>query len=236
MDGTKITTAVFIDDSGSMNHIPTEVSLIDEQYYATINSFYPGLNHYLIWNPVKVQKVENHWSKTAVNDLASRLIINKLEIFEPNQSITRAEFAEYIVRALGVYREDITILNGFTDVDSSNEQILAILIANEYGIVQGYPDDTFRSQALITREEAMTMYQRAMKITKLVGTEEKRFLNYKDFAEVGTWATTYVKEVLSAHVFNGTTTTIISPKSNLTYAEAAQAIKNLLVKSKLINN
>ena len=41
--------------------------------------------------------------------------------------------------------------------------------------------------------------------------------------------------VLSANVLNGTTPTTISPKSNLTYAEAAQAIKNLLVESKLVN-
>ena len=81
----------------------------------------------------------------------------------------------------------------------------------------------------------MSMYQRAMKITKLVGTDENRFQNYTDYKQVGSWAAAYVKEVLSAHVFNGTTATTISPKSNLTYAEAAQAIKNLLVESKLIN-
>jgi hypothetical protein len=44
-----------------------------------------------------------------------------------------------------------------------------------------------------------------------------------------------VKEVLAAHVFNGTGAVTILPKANLTYAEAAQAIKNLLVESKLIN-
>lgn len=53
--------------------------------------------------------------------------------------------------------------------------------------------------------------------------------------KVSSWATSYVKEVLSAHAFNGNTATTITPKSNLTYAEAAQAIKNLLVESKLIN-
>lgn len=73
-------------------------------------------------------------------------------------------------------------------------------------------------------------------MTKLTGSDLNRYQNYEDFEEVSHWAEAYVKEVLAAHVFNGTSTTIISPKSNLTYAEAAQAIKNLLVKSKLINN
>ena len=81
----------------------------------------------------------------------------------------------------------------------------------------------------------MVMYQRAMKVTKLTGSDTTRYQNYTDYEQVGNWATNYVKEVLSARVFNGTSTTTISPKSNLTYAEAAQAIKNLLVESKLIN-
>ena len=79
------------------------------------------------------------------------------------------------------------------------------------------------------------MYQRAMKVTKLVGTDTNRYQSYIDHNQVSSWATPYVKEVLSAHVFNGNTATTISPKSNLTYAEVAQAIKNLLVVSKLIN-
>ena len=137
----------------------------------------------------------------------------------PQKSITRADFAEYIIRALGIYRE------------GSN----AILVANEYGIISGYPDGTFRPDALITREEAMAMYQRAMKVTKLTGKDTDRYQSYADYSQVSDWAKSSVKEVLSARVFNGNTAATISPKSNLTYAEAAQAIRNLLAESDLIN-
>jgi hypothetical protein len=167
--------------------------------------------------------------------MASRLVIFNPETFTPDKYITRADFAEYIVRALGVYREGIKHENKFKDVSANGDRTLAILIANEYGIVEGYPDDSFRPDALITREEAITMYQRAMKVTKLVGTDSNRYQRYTDYEQVSIWATPYVKDVLSAHVFNGNTETTISPKSYLTYAEAAQAIKNLLVESKLIN-
>lgn len=81
----------------------------------------------------------------------------------------------------------------------------------------------------------MAMYQRAMKITKLVGTDPDRYQSFTDYDQVGTWATNSVKEALSAHIVNGTTATTLSPKANLTNAEAVQAIKNLLVESKLIN-
>lgn len=79
------------------------------------------------------------------------------------------------------------------------------------------------------------MFQKAMKITKLIGTDKERYQTYTDYTKVSGWATSYVKDVLAAHVFNGTSAKTISPKANLTYAEAAQTIKNLLVESKLIN-
>ena len=234
VDPSKITTGIVFNADGTYSHVPTEVFQKDGKWYAKLNSL-TNSNYSVVWNPMTVKSVENHWSKNIVNDLASRLVIFSPETFEPNKAITRADFAEYIVRVLGLYRVESTHENKFSDVSEAGDRTLAILIANAYGVVTGYPEGTFRPDQQITREEAMVMYQRAMKITKLVGTDNNRYQSYTDYKEVGSWATSYVQAVLSAHVFNGTTAATISPKANLTYAEAAQAIKNLLVESKLIN-
>lgn len=234
VEPSKVTTGIVFNSDGTYSHVPTEVLQKEGKRYARLSSL-TNSSYSLIWNPLTVKSVEKHWSKDAVNDMASRLVIFNPETFAPDKYITRADFAEYIVRALGVYREGLKHENKFKDVSANGDRTLAILIANEYGIVEGYPDDAFKPDALITREEAITMYQRAMKVTKLVGTESNRYQGYTDYEQVSIWAKPYVKDVLSAHVFNGNTATTISPKSNLTYAEAAQAIKNLLVESKLIN-
>ncbi|PKM65173.1 MAG: hypothetical protein CVU95_16350, partial [Firmicutes bacterium HGW-Firmicutes-2] len=234
LDPSKITTGIVFNADGTYSHVPTTVYQKDGKWYASLNSL-TNSTYSAIWNPITVKSVHNHWAKDAVNDMASRLVIFNPEEFDPNKAITRANFAEYIVRALGLYREGSTHKNNFKDVSITGERSLAILIASEYGIITGYPDETFRPDQKISREEAMAMYQRAMKITKLTGSDTTRYEKYTDYATVSSWADTHVKEVLSAHVFNGTSTNTISPKSNLTYAEAAQAIKNLLVESKLIN-
>ena len=233
VDPSKVTTGVVFNADGTYSHVPTDVYQKDGKWYARLNSL-TNSNYSVVWNPVTVKSVENHWAKDAVNDMASRLVIFNADTFEPNKAITRADFAEYIVRALGLYRQG-EHQNKFTDINAKGNRTLAILIANEYGIVTGYSDGTFRGNNQITREEAMTMYQRAMKITKLTGSDTNRINTYTDSAQVSKWAVSYVTDVLSAHVFNGTTATTIAPKANLTYAEAAQAIKNLLVESKLIN-
>ncbi|WP_312159810.1 S-layer homology domain-containing protein [Oscillibacter sp.] len=234
IDPSKITTGIVFNADGTYSHVPTDVFQKDGKWFARLNSL-TNSNYSVIWNPITVKSVENHWAKDTVNDMASRLVIFNADTFEPNKAITRADFAEYIVRALGIYREGSTHENHFKDVNATGARTLAILIANEYGIVSGYEDGTFRGDKQITREEAMVMYQRAMKITKLTGTDQERYQTYTDYAKVSEWAAIYVKDVLAAHVFNGNTATTISPKKNLTYAEAAQAIKNLLVESKLIN-
>ncbi len=234
VDPSKITTGIVFNPDGTYSHVPTVVFQKDDKWYAKLNSL-TNSAYSVIWNPVTVKSVEKHWSKDAVNDMASRLVVFNVDTFSPDKAITRADFAEYIVRALGLYREGSKHENKFADVSAIGDRTLAILIASEYGIVTGYPDGTFRPDALITREEAMTMYQRAMMITKLVGTDNNRYKRYTDYKQVGNWATSYVQAVLSAHVFNGTTETTVSPKSNLTYAEAVQAIRNLLLESELIN-
>ncbi len=234
VDPNKITTGVVFNSDGTYSHVPTEVFQKDGKWFAKLNSL-TNSDYSVIWNSVTIKSVENHWAKDAVNDMASRLIIFNPEEFNPNKAISRADFAEYIVRALGLYKENSTHENKFKDVSITGERTLAILIANEYGIVSGYSDGTFRGDNQITREEAMTMYHKAMSITKLVGNDKSRYKNFSDYSDVSGWASSYVKDVLSAHVFNGTTATRISPKESLTYAESAQAIKNLLIESKLIN-
>ncbi len=233
VDPSKITTGIVFNADGTYSHVPTDIFEKDGKWYAKLNSL-TNSNYSVVWNIVTVKSVETHWSKDAVNDMASRLVVFNAETFEPNKAITRADFAEYIVRALGIYRQG-EYQNKFTDVSAKGDRTLAILIANEYGIVTGYLDGTFKGDNKITREEAMTMFQKAMKITKLIGTDKERYQTYTDYTKVSGWATSYVKDVLAAHVFNGTSAKTISPKANLTYAEAAQTIKNLLVESKLIN-
>ena len=233
-DVAKVTTGIVFNPDGTYNHVPTEVFQKDGKWYARIKSL-TNSNYSLIWNPVTVKSVEKHWSKNTVNDMASRLIVFNTESFDPNKAITRGDFAEYLVRALGLYREGQTLENNFKDVNADSARALGILIANENGLITGYSDGTFRPDNLITREEAMIMCQRAMKVAKFVGTDVNRYQSYTDFSQVSKGASEAVKEVLSAHVFNGTSAKTLSPNKNISYAEAVQAIRNLLVGSGLIN-
>jgi len=234
VDPNKITTGIVYNNDGTFSHIPTEVVLIDGKYYAKLNSL-TNSTYSVIWNPITVASVENHWSKEAVNDMASRLVIADPETFDPADKITRGDFAEYITKALGIYRTGVAAEGLFTDVKKTDGLADAIKTAVDYGIIKGYTDGTFKPNATITREEAMVMYNRAMSVTKLVGSDTNRINNYTDYALVSGWAKENVKQVIAAKVFNGVNSTTLAPKATLTTAEAATAVRNLLVQSNLIN-
>ncbi|ABR47945.1 cell wall/surface repeat protein [Alkaliphilus metalliredigens QYMF] len=237
LDPSRISTGVVFNSDGTYSHVPTEVFDKDNKWYAGINSL-TNSTYSVIWNPTIIDNVNGHWSEKMVNDMASRLIILEVEDFMPDKAINRAEFATYIVRALGLYREGVQLSEEqelFIDIDNGHSAWKGITIANEWGIVNGYPDGTFRSDNIITREEAMTMYAKAMDIVKLAELDKDRIFQYKDVSEVAPWAYASVNKTLSAGVFNGREKDMIAPKGTFTHAEAATAIRNLLVESGLIN-
>ena len=233
-DPSKISTGIVFNSDGTYAHVPTTIFKKDGKWFAKINSL-TNSTYSLIWNPVIVESVVNHWSKEAVNDMASRLVIINPDKFMPNQNITRGEFAEYITRALGINRESAVTEKKFTDVNTTHELAYSIEIASEYGIINGYPDGTFRPDEHISREEAMVMYSRAMDIIGLAEKDSNIINNYTDKYRVSRWAYNDVKKTVSAGVFNGKTIGTINPKDTFTCAEAATAIRNLLVASELIN-
>lgn len=235
IDPEKVTTGIIYNGDGVFSHIPTSVFQDDGKWYAKLNSLTNSI-YSVVWNPVYVETVESHWSKEAVNDMASRLVIKAPESFHPDKEIARGEFAEIITKAIGIYRTQTVQENQFSDVTVTNELGDAITIAVDYGIMTGYTDGTFRPDAQITREEAMVMYARAMDIVRLEEIDNDRIETYRDKGQISVWTYDAVKKVINSGVFNGTTENTIAPKRTLTCAEAATAIRNLLIKSKLIND
>jgi hypothetical protein len=111
----------------------------------------------------------------------------------------------------------------------------AITVASQFGIINGYPDGTFKPDNQISREEAMLMFARAMDFIGLEEIANNRIDGYTDKGLVSEWAYEGVKKTLSVGVFNGRTPDTIVPKGTFTHAEAIKAIHNLLTVAGLID-
>lgn len=230
----RITTGVVFNSDGTFEHVPTTVLNSGQSWMAKIYSR-TNSTYSVIYSPVEVKSVENHWSKEAVNDMASRLIINQVNTFKPDEAISRAEFVDYIVRGLGLYRKDTAILDQFKDVGSQLPYAISIAIAKENGLIKGYDNGMFKPNAQITREEAMVILSKAISYVNVNPEKAYNDNQFKDFKDVSVWAKDAVLVSVNSKVFNGKLSDSLKPKDTFTKAEAATVIRNLLIIAKLIN-
>jgi uncharacterized repeat protein (TIGR02543 family) len=237
-DASRITTAVVLNEDGTTRSVPTKIVTRGGVTYAVINSL-TNSTYSVVWNPVEFKDVEQHWSKDAVNDMGSRMIISGVGngMFNPDQDITRAEFAAIIVRGLGLKLD--TGASVFSDVKASAWYNSAVNTANAYQLINGFEDGTFRPNDKITREQAMVIISKAMEITKLSDqfsnpSMEGTLRPYEDVTAISAWALQGVANTVEVGIVSGRSSTELAPKDNMTRAEVAAIIERLLRKSDLI--
>ena len=235
----KVTTGIVLNADGSFSHVPTSIVLTGGKYYATINSL-TNSTYAVIYSPKTFADVTAHWAKDTVNDMASRLIMEGSSEgrFEPDRDITRAEFAAVMVKGLGLMRPG-TGKDVFKDVAKGSWYYDAVAIAYANGIIDGYEDGTFGPMEPITREQAMVMTARAMKLTglkaELTANEADQLLaGFTDAGEAADYAKLSMAASIKTGIITGRDSDTAAPKSNITRAEVAVIVKRLLQASGLI--
>lgn len=136
--------------------------------------------------------IENDPEKTAIIGLNNNGIINGVTQteFQPNKSITRAEFAALISRALKIQE---THNHGFSDVKKGDWFSAYVGAAKASGLINGYPNNLFKPQNNITRQEAaMIIYNTAKYkgIDTSMGESETRnhLSQFPDYMEIADWS------------------------------------------------
>ncbi|OAS17818.1 S-layer homology domain-containing protein [Paenibacillus oryzisoli] len=240
VDPAKMTTGVVANEDGSLTHVPTTIRKENETYYADIKSL-TNSTYSVIWNSKTFQDVATHWSKTDVNDLASRLIIQGTteNQFSPDRSITRAEFTAIMLRALGLRSPKDTQDITFSDIGGADWYMQDVKTAVSYGLISGYEDGTFKPNGQITRAEAMVIIDRAMSITQLekVKTDAAAIDLLSSFTDVTTipsWARQAIASAVKQGIAQGAENKL-APSDNITRAQTATMIRRMLIKAGLIN-
>lgn len=237
VDSSKVTTGVVVEKDGGVRHVPTKITQVNGVYHAQINSL-TNSAYGLVWNPRTFVDVAGHWAETEVNDMGSRMVVRGISdtIYNPDASITRSEFAAVIVRALGLQTGEEN--DRFSDVNPSDWYADVVIAASNLGLIDGYEDGTFRPTQKITREEAMMIINRTMKLTnldrKLDIDKGQDLSRYIDMDMVSYWAKEAVDFSLQSGLVSGRSNATIAPKSMITRAETAALIRRLLQHSGLI--
>ena len=141
--------------------------------------------------------------------------------FEPDRNMTRAEVTTMFARLLTEkMAADQTYSNTFSDVAKSHWAANYIGYMQQFGIITGYADGSFRPDASVTRAEFAAIASRFERLTE--GT--------KSFSDVpgSHWAAKYINFAATRGWVNGYADGTFRPNNSITRAEVAAVTCRLL--------
>lgn len=128
--------------------------------------------------------------QNAITFMASKGFINGRDEdnFDPNSEITRAELTSFLVKTF--YVLDRTLTLSFIDVEKNDWYYDYVASSEKEGIIKGYPDQTFRGDDIINREQIVAVCARALHEKKkyLYPEFPEDFLPFADSDYISDWA------------------------------------------------
>ncbi len=180
---------------------------------------------------INFSDTKDHKNEEAIKRLAQNGIINgKSEsVFDPENTMTRAEFATIIVKALGIETKNT---DAFSDVKNTDWFYGYAGAAYEGGIINGVGEGLFNPYGTITRQDAAVMLSRAAEFLGITNNIElmasRDILSmYIDYIKTSDWAIKPLAFCISEGIINEEGLEIL-PKKDIMRAEVAQMVYNLL--------
>ncbi|WP_405175391.1 S-layer homology domain-containing protein [Paenibacillus sp. FSL H8-0261] len=166
---SRIMTGITITKDGNIVPVPTRIVKENGKTFAIIYSL-TNSAYAVIENSKTFADIQKHWAKKEIEQAASKLIVQGISesSFQPNKQITRAEFTAMLVRALGLHEFDQSA--SFSDIKSGQWYYETVSIAEGYGLVTTSNSSQYIPNEKLSREEAMVLLAKAMKLAGLETT------------------------------------------------------------------
>ncbi|WP_052350681.1 carboxypeptidase regulatory-like domain-containing protein [Paenibacillus gorillae] len=161
----------------------------------------------------------NSWSSSAIELAAKIGFVSGYEdgSFHADASVTRAEFASMLVKALGIESAGDA---SFADTQG-HWAANAINALKANGIIGGYKDGSFKPNNEITRAEMVAILSKLLKLGEASGDSK-----FKDVT--GSWAEAQINQLAEAGVISGKSEGKFDPNATATRAESVVMILRLL--------
>lgn len=156
---------------------------------------------------------KSHWAYGSIQYLNTSGLIKGYPngTFKPNGSLTRAEAASLIARALNL---KATKSNPFSDVKKNHFAYGDIAAVAEQGIVSGRGDGKFHPEGALTRAEMASILNRAFTLTKKTDQAPQ-------FSDVppSHWAYDAIARLVESEITSGYPGGVFKPNNEITRAE-----------------
>ncbi|KGR76534.1 S-layer homology domain-containing protein [Ureibacillus sinduriensis] len=158
------------------------------------------------------------YAKEAVQQLADNNILqgDANGNFNPSKTLTRAEAAEVLSKALKL---EATGTENFSDV-KAGDWFYDAVVATSPELFEGDGTGKFDPKAQLTRAQAAKVIVLAYGLTG-----EADLSNYSDLKDVPAWAKEFFATAVENGIINGKTATTLAPNAKISRAEFAAMVK-----------
>lgn len=150
----------------------------------------------------------NKWYNNAISTLSNMGIICGYPdgTFRPDAPITRAELTKIAAGFFSDPRVAATYDGRFSDVQGAEWYISYLMTAIKEGLIEGYPDGSFRPDRPITRAETCTIVNRTLgrKPEKDHLLPESVMINWPDNLDRNVWYYAQMQEATNSHDYRWT--------------------------------
>lgn len=210
------------------NRVPATYTVDGDQY--TIKT--KGSDTFIITRSTTTfTDIQNDSHREYIEELAARNIIQNdgNGRFNPNQNITRAEFAVMMARALDIQPSTDTNFNDIRGKSYENE----VQALYEVGIIQGVNSTTFNPNSTLTRQQAAMMVERMLDYAN-VDTNVWESPQFTDAHLIAGSAINAVALMQSLDIVSGKPNGSFDPLGKLTRSQLAKILYKALQSAEML--
>ena len=174
--------------------------------------------------------IGGHWAQHMIEEFTQRGYLKGYPdgTFGPDYPVTRAEAGAFVSR-LGF--PEVYPLVAYSDLQEGTWYYDGVQKATRTGFVHGYPDNTYRPDAFISRQEATKLASHVWGEVDMEGFEMK----FSDKSEIASWAEPHLRKLVKMGLLDGYPDNTVRPLANLTRAEFVKLFYLILVEPAYAN-
>ncbi|RAV01196.1 S-layer homology domain-containing protein [Paenibacillus sp. YN15] len=202
----------------------------------SFNADSQGYYSLMVASPVFAD-ISGHWASGAIGFMAVRTLMDGFAdgSFRPEEGLTRAQLVTMLVKAweFGPVAEEAASQVRYQDVKKNDWYAAYVETAAANGLIEGYPDGSFRPDAIVTRMEMSAILTRSAAalgkgLALNEGDGEELLRTYQDLADAPDWSRVYLAQAIGMKLLEGIGEETFGPELATTRAQAAMMLKRLI--------
>lgn len=171
---------------------------------------------------------DDYWAAEEIEDVVTKKIVPIYgdATYRPLDRVTRVDWTEWLLRALGLSQAPITSVPNYSDVTTDTYGYEHIARSDQFGLIYGYTDGEFKPQRFITKVETASIMSHITKDTDVDTNVLKQFADSKQVPNWGIFP--FSKAIKYGLYVNYPLETELNPNRELNRAEAAVLLARLM--------